>query len=138
MNKIISATVSVFVIISIAHAADSVPITPGLWEIKGTTTNPFSGSKSYTNQECMTEDAFDPSRMMEDMPKDACELNSSVSGNTISYDMNCSMQGQQMTGNGTFTVNGDTAKGEMIMKSSISGQTFEMTMESNAKRIGDC
>jgi len=138
MNKIVSGLMSVFAIVTLAQAADTVPITPGLWEINSTSTNPFSGSKSYSGQECMTENVFDVSRMMKDMPEDACDVNTSVSGNTISYDMDCSMQGQQMTGNGTFTVNGDTAKGEMTMKSSISGQTFEMIMVSDAKRIGDC
>jgi len=138
MNKIASGLCIVFAAVSLAHAADSVPITPGLWEINTTSTNPFSGSKSRTGQECMTEDVFEPSKMMADIPADACDVNTHVSGNTISYDMNCSMQGQQMTGNGTFTVNGDTAKGEMTMKSSISGQTFEMNMVSDASRIGDC
>ena len=138
MNKFLSVLVSLFVIASIVQAADTLPIKPGLWEIKGTTTNPFSGSKSFSSEECMKEDSIGPGTMMKGMPENACEVNSNVSGNTITYDMHCSMQGQQMTGNGSFTVNGDTAQGEMTMRSSVSGQTFEMTSVSSGKRIGDC
>ena len=138
MNRIVSVLISVFAFAMFVQAADSVPITPGLWEIKSTSSNPFSGPKSHTSRECMTEDTFDPRNMMEDMPKNACNVKTSFSGNVITYYMNCSVNGQQMTSNGTFTVNGDTAKGEMTMKSSISDQSFEMKMTSDAKRIGDC
>ena len=138
MKKIVTCIVSILALVNLTQAADTIPITPGLWEIKGTTTNPFSGSKTFSSQECMTENGIGPETMMKDMPSDACEVNTSVSGNTITYDMSCSMQGQQMTGNGSFTVNGDTAEGEMTMRSSISGQTFEITSISTGKRIGDC
>ena len=138
MNKYVTGLISFLALISWTHAAETLPITPGLWEIKTTTTTPFSGSKDYSSRECMAEDSLSPNSMMKDMPADACEVDSSVSGNTITYNMNCAMQGQQMTGIGTFTVNGDTAKGEMTMSSSISGQKIEVTTTSTGKRIGDC
>ena len=138
MNKIAIISLGMITIINTSQAADSLPITPGLWETTSTMDNPFLGSRTYTNQECMKEMKFDPKEMMEGMPADACEVNTKVSGNTMTYDMNCDMQGGQMTGNGSFTVNGDTVQGQMVMKSQISGQTIEMTMESNGKRIGDC
>ena len=138
MSKIVTALVSLFTLITLVQAAETLPITPGLWEIKGTSTDPFSGSKSFTTRECMTEDGIGPDMMMKDMPKDACDVNSSVSGNTISYEINCSMQGQQMTGGGSFTINGDTAEGEMTLRSSISGQEFEISTVSSGKRVGDC
>jgi hypothetical protein len=76
--------------------------------------------------------------MMKDMPQEACDVTSAVSGNTLSYEMNCTLQGQQMTGSGSFTVNGDTAEGQMTMRSTVSGQTIEITSVSSGKRIGDC
>ena len=138
MNKLTVAAISIFVSMTFVQAAETLPLTPGLWEIQGTTTNPFSGSRTYKSQECMSQLEFDPKEMMEGMPEDACEINTEVTGNTITYNMDCDMQGNQMIGNGSFTVNGDTANGEMTMQSSFSGQTVEMTMVSEAKRIGDC
>ncbi len=138
MNRIAIIFFAIMAVSKATQAAETLPITPGLWEVTATTTNPFLGTRTHTNQECMEDFKFDPKEMMEGMPKDACEVNTKVLGNTMTYDMSCDMQGNKMTGNGSFTVNGDTAKGEMVMKSQISGQNIEMTMVSEGKRIGDC
>lgn len=138
MKTITWALISLFSVVTLVHAADSVPITPGLWEINSTSTNPFSGSKSHTKRECITETALDPVKMMADMPQDDCQTSTNVTGNTITYQMNCTISGQQMSGNGRFTVDGDSAKGEMTMESLISGQAFKMKTVSSGKRIGEC
>jgi len=138
MNKVAIIILGFSVMANSIQAAETLPIKPGLWEMTATTTNPFLGSRTHTSQECMKEFNFDPKEMMEGMPKDACEVNTNVSGNTMTYDMSCDMQGNQMTGNGTFTVDGDTAKGQMTMQSQVSGQNIEMTMVSEGKRVGDC
>ena len=126
--------------INFSYAADSLPIKPGLWEVTGTTSSPLFGSRTHTNQECMKEFKFDPKEMMEGMPKDACQVNTNLSGNTMTYDMSCDLGGEKMTGSGKFTVSddGNTGKGEMVMKSQVQGQNIEMTMMSEGKRIGDC
>ncbi len=140
MNRMVTALLGVCMVMNLTHAADTLPITPGLWEITGTTTNPFLGSRTYTNQECMTEFKFDPKEMMEGMPKDACSVNTNLSGKTMSYDMQCNIDGGTMTGNGSFTVSGDgnSATGKMVMNGSFGGESMEMTVTSEGKRIGDC
>lgn len=138
MNRKILALALMMTVSGMAQAGEAIPVKPGLWEIKGTTTNPFTGSKSFSRTQCMTEDGFGPETMMKDVPEEACKVTSTVSGNTIDYDMDCQVQGQQMTGSGSITIDADTAQGQMTMRSTISGQTFEIKSSSSGKRIGDC
>ena len=118
--------------------AEKLPIKPGMWEVTTTTTNPMTGPRTYTKTECMTEFDYDPEEMMKGLPADACTANSAVLGNTLEYDMACNMGGGEFSGNGSFTVDGDTVNGEMKMNGSFSGQTMEMSMVSEGKRVGDC
>jgi len=118
--------------------ADTLPIKPGMWEVTTTTTNPLTGPRTYTKNECMTEFEYDPQEMMKGMPADACTVNSGVNGNTLNFDMDCDMAGGTFSGDGRFTVDGDTVDGQMQMQGSFSGQTMEMSMVSQGTRIGDC
>lgn len=120
----------------LAHA-DSLPITPGLWEITSTRDNPMTGQQqTQTDQECIVEDRFDPIARMGD---DGCQVtNSDLDGNTLTFDLSCNMQGGQGTMHGVYTIDGDRGEGEMTMQFSFGGQTMSMQNSSVARRIGDC
>jgi hypothetical protein len=118
--------------------AEALPIEPGLWEITTTNTNPMTGKKdTQVIKECMTEDKFDPIAMMNE--DESCRVTEDdLDGNTLTFTLNCNMEGGESTMQGVYQIEGDHGKGNMKMEFSFGGQT--MTSESNteARRISDC
>ena len=132
----LTATCALTLLAAAPAAAEGLPITPGLWEI--TSKNSMTG-REHVGQECMADAVFDPSAMAKDA--DGCSLdNETVSGNTISYDMNCTdgINEGEVTGHFSFTIDGDQGSGRTDMTFKVNGQTMSMSQEMSARRIGDC
>ena len=123
---------------STAVQADSLKLTPGMWETTMTMTNSMTGTQTTTTQECMVEDEFDPANMLQD--GDNCELNdSNLDGNTLTFTLTCQVEGGgPATMTGVYTSNGDSGNGTMNMEMSFGGQTMTMQGEFEGRRIGDC
>ncbi len=142
MKKILSGIfTAVFPLVILMHAnhatADVLPINPGLWESTVTSTNSMTGTQTKTSTECLVEDSFDPASMMDD--GDQCQLTASdLDGDTLTFSMECNMEGGESTMTGVYQTDGETGQGTMNMEMSFGGQT--MTMESNMTtvRLGDC
>lgn len=128
-----------FSFIHFAFAADSIPVEPGQWQMTTTMTSPMSPQpRVSTATQCMDKDEFSISDLM---PKDESECTiteANVSGNTLTWTMQCEMQGGSGTGGGQFTSNGDSGSGEMHMNMQFQGQTFNMTNSWEGHRIGPC
>lgn len=132
-----SLFVGVLLITPHVLVADALPINAGLWEITTTMNNPFTGTQTRTEQECVKEDQFDPQTLMQDAQ--GCQLNdSTLDGDTLNFSMSCNMQGMQATVNGLFQTNGSTAQGNMNVIVSMGGQAMTMESEWSGKRTGDC
>lgn len=119
--------------------AEGLPITPGMWETTTTTENSVTGNRTDTRKDCIKESVIDPSSQMQGMPKDQCQMNTKVDGNTMNYDMVCTPpQGGKMNFSGSMTVDGDSMQGSMQMEGNMVGQSMTMRMKSTGKRLGDC
>jgi len=136
ISKRVASSVLIIAFASSGAFAEGLPITPGLWEM--TTQNPMTGANEV-QQECMTENVFHPSEMMEE---DAgCTVSDEVvSGNTVDYEMTCSDPNMPGSMNGlfSFTIDGDQGNGNVDMTFDVNGQTMNMSYSIAAKRVGDC
>lgn len=133
-------TISLLILLTSASLlqADELTIEPGLWEITTEVSGAMMQPQTKTVKECITEDKLDPQEMMKDMPKDDCAVETEVSGNTMTYTLNCNMHGMVMQGTGEMKSTGDTMSGTVSFSGGMNGMMMEMTSTSNGKRIGDC
>ncbi len=125
-------------VVPFAAGAAELELNPGLWETTMTRTNPMTGEPTTeTNTECVKETSFNPSDMMQDA--EGCELvKDELNGDTLTYRMECDMQGTQAVVDGTFQTDGQTGKGNMDMQMSMGEMDMNMKMDWTAKRVGDC
>ena len=120
-------------------AADSIPIEPGMWETTMTMTSPmFPQPRVETASECVDQSSFGIEDLMPADQSDCSIVESSVDGNTLSWKMQCQMQGGSGEGGGTFKSDGDKGTGEMYMNMTIQGQSIEMQNTWQGKRTGPC
>lgn len=136
-SKCLALACAVLVVPFAAGAAE-LELNPGLWETTMTRTNPMTGEPTTeTNTECVKETSFNPSDMMQDA--EGCELvKDELNGDTLTYRMECDMQGTQAVVDGTFQTDGQTGKGNMDMQMSMGEMDMNMKMDWTAKRVGDC
>ena len=139
MHKSLFLLVTFSFTLSMAHAGDSISIEPGMWEVTTTMKSPMSNQPQVqTTQECM-EDSEIGADILTPNDDDNCSTSDvSANGGTLTWSMQCSMQGNEMTGGGSFTSNGDSGHGSMHMDMQVEGQSFKMELSWKGKRIGSC
>lgn len=120
-----------------AHAFD---IEPGLWLYEISSSNAFTGTQRFTNEQCVTESEFDPEQLREGMGE--CEdLRFVDSGDTVEWTFSCANQGMKGTGTGSVRMDGADMLGEMrlvMSMASMGGGDFVIENEWTARRVGDC
>lgn len=101
-------------------------------------TNPMTGKPTTeTTEECIEETTFEPSRMVENAQ--GCELTrDELKGKTLTFRMECSIEGTEATLDGSYRADGDTGEGRMKMTMNMAGREISMDMEWTARRLGDC
>jgi hypothetical protein len=126
--------------------AESLPIQPGKWETKITSTiTPYMPQPQLqTHVECITETSFDPAVMMNKYVKFDCAVNRATrSGNTLTWRLDCrnaALPNLTYAGTGTFTADSKT-KGHGNMKINMAVPGLEpgvMNVQSVATRVGAC
>lgn len=123
-----------------AGAADnSIPIVPGQYSVKRTTSSNLNPEpKTETVENCIPTDSFNPSMAL---PDASCTANNiKKSGNKLTFDIKCD-GGQSMppmTGKTKVSTTSSTLKIEMDMLTTFQGKEFAINSKSEAKRIGDC
>lgn len=135
-NRLVAA--AMICLMPITAAAAEIHFNPGLWETTMTRTNPMTGQPvTETRTECVTENRFDPASMMQGA--EGCRLiEDSLDGDTLSFRMECNMEGSQAAIDGRFQTDGQTGKGNMDMSINTGGMQMTMNMNWTAKRLGDC
>jgi len=138
MRSVFVAAACALLVAPIAAGAAELKFNPGLWETTMTRTNPMTGEPTTeTSTECVKQDTFRPSDMMKEA--EGCELlKDELDGDTLTFMMECNMQGAKTTVDGTFQTDGQTGKGNMEMKMSMGEMNLDMTMDWTSKRVGDC
>lgn len=126
--------------------ADSLPIQPGKWETKITSTiTPYLPQPQVqTHVECISEPRFDPAVMMHKYGSFKCAANRTTrSGNTLTWRMDChnpALPELNYAGVGTFTADSKT-KGHGTMNINMSVPALGpgvMHVQSVATRVGAC
>ncbi|MFP4036958.1 MAG: DUF3617 domain-containing protein [Desulfobacteraceae bacterium] len=85
--------------------------------------------------ECLTEDNYVPRGSKAGGFGGDCEIRDvRITGDTVSWTMQCNTGQGEMNGEGSITHNGDTFEG--TIKTSMSG--MEMTQHLQGRRIGEC
>jgi hypothetical protein len=129
---------SILLILFTGSACTASPILEdGEWEM--TSQMEMSGMPAgmpsmpaMTHRQCITKDMMVPSQ--EHQNKDCEKMTQDVSGNTVTWSMRCTTNGQTSEMNGTSTYDGDTMKGTMQMTT----QDMKMTSHVTGKRLGPC
>lgn len=138
MNFKSLAVASLVLALPLAGSAAELAINPGMWKTTMTRTNPLTGEPTTeTTTECVKQTSFNPSSMLQNAK--GCELvKDELSGDTLSFTMECNMQGQKATIDGMFQTDGQTGKGNMNMQMNMGETSMKMNMNWTAERVGDC
>jgi hypothetical protein len=139
MNK---TSIVLVVLLGAAPAvrADGIPVEPGKWEMKSTMNMPMLPQpRVTTTTECMEESELAMDDLgVEDMDPNCKFDMAQVDGNTMKWSADCPVEGGTSHGEWQAVSGGDTITGEGFITVSFQGQTMEMTMNWEGKRIGDC
>ena len=134
-NKFFYTFLILFVGTSISFAGSDVNFKSGKWEI--TTKVEMTGGMdmpSHKSTQCLTNDEIVPQNTQ---PGQECVVTKTkISGNTVTWNMECSGAQGEMKGNGTISYKGDTFEGEMVMD--IPMANMKITNKMSGRRIGNC
>jgi hypothetical protein len=117
-----------------AHAGSSPDLHEGLWEITANVEMPGMPMKMppTTFTQCLKKDRALP---MDQQPGQECKTKDiTYKGNTVSWTVECTTAGGQMTGKGKVTYHNDKMEGSMSMQS----QGMTMTSHYKGHRVGAC
>jgi hypothetical protein len=133
LGKIAVAMIIVFASVAVA-VAGGPNMEEGLWEVTSKMEMPGMSMPPVTNKQCLTNDNMVPKNAN---PDDECQItDSQVSGDTVTWTMECSGPNGQMTGDGEITYQGTSFKGKMKM--TMPQQGMEMVSHMSGKRVGEC
>jgi hypothetical protein len=120
--------------------AEGIPVEPGMWEMTSTVTMPMLPQpRVTTTTECMTESEISMDDMGgEDMDPNCQFEMAQIDGNTMKWSFDCPVEGGTSHGEWEATSTGNSVTGKGVVTMSFQGQTMEMTMNWEGKRIGDC
>lgn len=124
----------------LALPATAIEMTPGLWEIEMTSSNPYTGDQSQTSTQCIREQEFDPEMMRQDM-EDCSDMDIEETGDSVSWRFRCDSDDMQATGEGSVQIDGDTMTGDMRLvmdMEGMGGREFVVKNHWEGRRTGDC
>jgi hypothetical protein len=127
------------VLLPIKALADGITIEPGQWEMTTTMTMPMlTEPKVSTVMECMDESEVSPEKMTDEMDS-GCTFDARVvEGNTMKWSMDCVADNGSSRGEWEATSHGDTLTGSGTITITMQGQSMDILMEWDGKRVGDC
>jgi hypothetical protein len=120
-------------------SALAMKIKPGNWEFRST--NPMHGAgagQEQVGEQCIRDPVMKPDTLMKEM-NNGCRLTDSQNGtDSMSWQVSCSNEGGEMTGNGNVRREGDGIVGGMDMTMSFDGQKMDMKVGWIGKYLGPC
>ncbi len=120
--------------------AEGIPVEPGMWEMTSTMTMPMLPQpRVTTTTECMTESEISMDDMGGEDVDPNCQFEmAQIDGSTMKWSFDCPVEGGTSHGEWEATSTGDGVTGKGVVTMSFQGQTMEMNMVWEGKRIGDC
>jgi len=134
LNKICAALLIVFIVVSISFAGSEPNLQEGNWEITTKVDMPGIQMPPVKHTQCLTKKDLVP---QSSQPGQECEITQSkVVGNTVSWTMRCSSEGNIMEGTGKITYSENSFEGTIRML--MPQANMEMINHISGQRIGDC
>jgi hypothetical protein len=129
----------ILVLVSFEATAEGIAIEPGKWEMSTTMNMPMlSQPKVSTVTECMEESELSPEKMTDEMDS-GCTFDARVvENNTMKWSMDCVADTGSSRGEWEATSHGDTLTGSGTITIDVQGQSMEMLMSWEGKRVGEC
>lgn len=121
--------------------ADSIPVEPGLWEMTSTMTMPMLGQPQVnTMTECLAKEQISVDDVgTQDMDPNCTFDTLQVDAATMTWTFECPVEGGGTSrGEWRATSHGDRVEGAGKIVMEMQGQTMEMNMNWQGKRVGDC
>lgn len=125
-----------FFTVSISFADSGPNMQEGEWEITTKVEMPGMpmNMPPMTHRQCLTKDDFVPQNSQ---PGNECKIsNVEVSGDTVTWVMQCNGQGGETKGTGEITYSETSFKG--VIKMVVVQADMQMTSKINGLRIGNC
>ena len=121
-------------------ASAALPMQPGIWELRVTTTVARQAAPAETSRECLSQQDIDhPTRTLPKPAADCAISNLETNGNRVTYDLSCRQDDRVTSGRMELVVGTTNYDGMADMKLSSPRRTdTPMTSMLNARRIGDC
>jgi hypothetical protein len=122
-----------------AHA-DGLSIEPGMWEMTSTMQMPMLPQPRVTTvKECMDKSELSMDELVGEGMDPACTFGmNQLSGDTMSWTIDCPVDGGTMHGEWEATSHGDSVTGGGLMTMSVQSQNMEMNMSWEGRRVGAC
>ena len=136
LRKLSAVLVILLTSTSISFADSGLDIKEGEWEItsKMEMQGMAVGMPELKHTQCLTKNDMVP---QSSQPGQECVVtDTKVTGNTVTWAMECTGQQGEMKGTGTTTYNGDTLEGEMVMTMPMGD--MKITIKMSGRRMGDC
>lgn len=112
----------------------------GIWEI--TTKMEMPGMPMAVPpqvfRQCYREDNLKDPKNMVPQDKDCKADSVTISGNTVSWRVRCTIDGEAMAGDGRVTFAGQSYTGKAQLSGKMEGMTMKANINYSGKRIGDC
>lgn len=123
-----------------ANAENTIPIVPGKYSVKQTTSSNLSPEpKTETIENCIPTDSFNPTMALPDASCTAENIKKS-GNNKLTFDIKC--DGNQsmppMTGKTEVVTTKSTLNMKMDILTTFQGKEFTVKSQSEGKRIGEC
>lgn len=125
-----------FICSTFSYALD---FNPGTYEITSTVEMPgmpVGSVPAQTIVQCVT--AQDPIPETNADSQDCKIKNMKQTGNTVTWEMECVLQGQTMTSQGKIIYAGDNFKGTVMMIMGLEAGSMTITTVIKGKRVGNC
>ena len=122
--------------ISISFAGSGPNMQEGEWEITTKVEMPGMpmNMPPVTHRQCLTKNDLVPQNSQ---PGNECKIsNVKVSGDSVTWVMQCKGQGGETKGTGEITYSGTSFKG--VIKMTVVQADMQMTSKINGLRIGNC
>ena len=122
--------------ISISFAGSGPNMQEGEWEITTKVEMPGMpmNMPPVTHRQCLTKNDLFPQNSQ---PGNECKIsNVKVSGDTVTWVMQCKGQGGETKGTGEITYSGTSFKG--VIKMTVVQADMQMTSKINGLRMGNC
>nr|WP_320193056.1 DUF3617 family protein [uncultured Desulfobacter sp.] len=134
IKKLISIAF-LFTIIFSPFSANCMDFKPGKYEITSKMEMPGMSMPAQTVTQCLTQENPIPDNSSGNQ---GCEIDMQEKGNTLTWTMECTQQGQKVTSTGKMTYSEDSFAGTMTVETGPQAGNMTMKTQITGKRIGAC